>query len=118
MAGHDALTGLPNRLLFREGMEQALAAPDRDNSVAVLSIDLDCFKEVNDTHGHPAGDALLRGVADRLRRCVVDGGMVARLGGDEFAMIHVAPPADVFSLAQRILKTLGEPMDVEGHKMS
>jgi len=116
MAGHDALTGLPNRLLFREGMEQALAAPDRDNSVAVLSIDLDCFKEVNDTHGHPAGDALLRGVADRLRRCVGDG-MVARLGGDEFAMIRVGVQSaeDVVLLAERILKTLGEPMKVEGH---
>ena len=116
MAGHDALTGLPNRLLFREGMEQALAAPDRDNSVAVLSIDLDCFKEVNDTHGHPAGDALLRGVADRLRRCVGDG-MVARLGGDEFAMIRVGAQSaeDVVLLAERILKTLGEPMKVEGH---
>ena len=116
MAGHDALTGLPNRLLFREGMEQALAAPDRDNSVAVLSIDLDCFKEVNDTHGHPAGDALLRGVADRLQRCVGDG-MVARLGGDEFAMIRVGAQSaeDVVLLAERILKTLGEPMKVEGH---
>jgi len=116
MAGHDALTGLPNRLLFREGMEQALAAPDRDNSVAVLSIDLDCFKEVNDTHGHPAGDALLRGVADRLRRCVGDG-MVARLGGDEFAMIRVGAQSteDLFLLAERILKALGEPMKVEGH---
>jgi diguanylate cyclase (GGDEF)-like protein len=116
MAGHDALTGLPNRLLFREGMEQALAAPDRENSVAVLSIDLDCFKEVNDTHGHPAGDALLRGVADRLRRCVGDG-MVARLGGDEFAMIRVGAQSDedVLLLAERILKTLGEPMKVEGH---
>jgi diguanylate cyclase (GGDEF)-like protein len=118
MARHDALTGLPNRLLFRERMEQALAGVSREESLAVLSIDLDCFKEVNDTYGHPAGDALLRGVADRLRRCVGDGGMVARLGGDEFAMIHVGAPADVFSLAQRILKTLGEPMDIEGHKFS
>jgi diguanylate cyclase (GGDEF)-like protein len=116
MAGHDALTGLPNRLLFRESMEQALAAPDRENSVAVLSIDLDCFKEVNDTHGHPAGDALLRGVADRLRRCVGDG-MVARLGGDEFAMIRVGAQSaeDVVLLAERIMKTLAEPMKVEGH---
>jgi diguanylate cyclase (GGDEF)-like protein len=116
MAGHDALTGLPNRLLFRESMEQALAAPDCENSVAVLSIDLDCFKEVNDTLGHPAGDALLRGVADRLRRCVGDG-MVARLGGDEFAMIRVGAQSaeDVILLAERILKTLGEPMKVEGH---
>ncbi|HEX4554153.1 MAG TPA: EAL domain-containing protein [Xanthobacteraceae bacterium] len=116
MAGHDALTGLPNRLLFRESMEQALAAPDPENGVAVLSIDLDCFKEVNDTHGHPAGDALLRGVAERLRRCVGDG-MVARLGGDEFAMIRVGAQSaeDVQLLAERILKTLGEPMKVEGH---
>jgi diguanylate cyclase (GGDEF)-like protein len=116
MAGHDALTGLPNRLLFREGMEQALAAPDHENSVAVLSIDLDCFKEVNDTLGHPAGDALLRGVAARVRRWVGDG-MVARLGGDEFAMIRVGAQSaeDVILLAERILKTLGEPMKVEGH---
>jgi diguanylate cyclase (GGDEF)-like protein len=116
MAGHDALTGLPNRLLFRESMEQALAGPEHENSVAILSIDLDCFKEVNDTLGHPAGDALLRGVAERLRRCVGDG-MVARLGGDEFAMIRVGAQSveDVTVLAERILKTLGEPMKVEGH---
>jgi diguanylate cyclase (GGDEF)-like protein/PAS domain S-box-containing protein len=116
MARHDALTGLPNRLLFRERMEQALAGSSREESVAVLSIDLDCFKEVNDTHGHPAGDALLKGVADRLRRCVGDG-MVARLGGDEFAMIRVGAQSteDLFLLAERILKALGEPMKVEGH---
>jgi diguanylate cyclase (GGDEF)-like protein len=116
MARHDALTGLPNRLLFREHMDQAIAAPERENGVAVLSIDLDCFKEVNDTHGHPAGDALLRGVADRLRRCAGDG-MVARLGGDEFAMIRVGAHnvEDLFALADRILKTLGEPMKIEGH---
>ena len=116
MARHDALTGLPNRLLFREHMEQALGAPGRENSLAVLSIDLDCFKEVNDTHGHPAGDMLLRGVADRLRRCAGDG-MVARLGGDEFAMIRVGTHnvEDLFALAERILKALSEPMKIEGH---
>ena len=116
MARHDALTGLPNRLLFRERMEQALAGSSREESVAVLSIDLDCFKEVNDTHGHPAGDALLKGVADRLRRCVGDG-MVARLGGDEFAMIRVGAHnvEDLFALAERILKALSEPMKIEGH---
>src|SRR5258707_14939706 len=109
MAGYDGLAGLPNRLLFREGMEEAVAAPERDNSVAVLSSELDCFKEVNDTHGHPAGDALLRGVADRLRRCVGDG-MVARLGGDEFAMsrVGVQSAEEGVLLEGRSWKALGE----------
>ncbi|HEY2134956.1 MAG TPA: EAL domain-containing protein [Xanthobacteraceae bacterium] len=120
MARHDALTGLPNRLQFRERMEEALARVSQGENLAVLSIDLDCFKEVNDTLGHPAGDALLRGVADRLRRCVGEGGMVARLGGDEFAMIGIGTHGrdDVFGLAAQILKSLSEPMRVEGHEIT
>jgi diguanylate cyclase (GGDEF)-like protein len=119
MARHDALTGLPNRILFRERMEQALGRVSRGESLAVLSIDLDSFKEVNDSLGHPAGDALLRGVAERLRLCVCDDGVVARLGGDEFAMIHVNARnrADVVALAERILRSLDEPLEIERHEI-
>jgi diguanylate cyclase (GGDEF)-like protein len=120
MAQHDALTGLPNRILFRERMEQALERVGQGENLAVLSIDLDCFKEVNDTFGHPAGDALLRAIADRLRRCVCGGGLVARLGGDEFAMINIGAEGleDLFSLAERILESLSEPLEIEGHQIN
>ena len=101
MAHHDALTSLPNRLLFRERMETALARlTGPGDSLAVLCIDLDHFKDVNDTLGHPAGDALLRAVAGRLRNCIRDCDVVARLGGD--AVRH---PADFGGSARRS----GEP---------
>jgi diguanylate cyclase (GGDEF)-like protein len=120
MAQHDALTGLPNRILFRERMEQALERVGQGENLAVLSIDLDCFKEVNDTFGHPAGDALLRAIADRLRHCVCGGGLVARLGGDEFAMINIGAEGleDLYSLAERILKSLSEPLEIDGHQIN
>ncbi len=93
MARHDALTNLPNRILFREQMEQALAASTRDETLAVLYLDLDRFKSVNDTLGHPVGDALLCAVTERLRMLVRGSDMVARLGGDEFAIVQVGARA-------------------------
>ncbi len=118
MAHHDALTSLPNRLLFRERMETALARLTGPNdSLAVLCIDLDHFKDVNDTLGHPAGDALLRAVAGRLRKCVRDCDVVARLGGDEFAILQISgdQPDASESLAQRIVESLARTYDVDGH---
>jgi diguanylate cyclase (GGDEF)-like protein len=117
MAHHDALTGLPNRLLFRERMEAALERIRRpSDAVAVLCLDLDYFKDVNDTLGHPAGDALLEAVAGRLRNRIRTGDLVARLGGDEFAILQFSEdqPADAESLAQRILEALRQPYDIEG----
>jgi diguanylate cyclase (GGDEF)-like protein/PAS domain S-box-containing protein len=117
MAHHDALTGLPNRLLFRERIEAALERIRRpSDAVAVLCLDLDYFKDVNDTLGHPAGDALLEAVAGRLRNRIRTGDLVARLGGDEFAILQFSEdqPADAESLAQRILEALRQPYDIEG----
>jgi len=113
MARHDALTNLPNRLLFREKMEQALA---RDEKLAVLFLDLDRFKSVNDTLGHPVGDELLRAVTKRLEMAVRSADTVARLGGDEFAIIQIdAEPTDATELAARIIDSINEPFEVLGH---
>src|SRR5579871_5765343 len=88
MAHHDGLTNLPNRELYQERLKQALeAAQSTGKRVAVLGLDLDLFKNVNDSFGHPIGDRLLQQVADRLRAQVRGGNLAARLGGDEFAVI-------------------------------
>ena len=120
LALHDTLTGLPNRALLAERLEQALAQVQRHTTMlAVLCLDLDRFKQVNDTFGHPVGDALLRAVAGRLRGCVRSCDTVARLGGDEFAIIQ-APLGRVDeagTLAQRIVETLSEPYDLSGHRV-
>jgi diguanylate cyclase (GGDEF)-like protein len=119
MAGHDALTDLPNRVLLREQLEQALARVHRGESVAVLCLDLDRFKNVNDTLGHPMGDALLRGVSDRLQACVRPSDTVARLGGDEFAIIQVGAqqPSDATMLARRLIEAIGGLFDIDGHQV-
>jgi diguanylate cyclase (GGDEF)-like protein/PAS domain S-box-containing protein len=115
MARHDALTNLPNRLLFREKMEQSL---DRGEQFAVLFIDLDRFKSVNDTLGHPVGDALLCAVTKRLQLAVRGADTVARLGGDEFAIIQIgARPTDATELAGRIIESISESFDVVGHQV-
>ncbi len=120
LALHDPLTGLPNRALFAERMGHALAHVRRHGTkLAVLCLDLDRFKQVNDTLGHPVGDALLRAVAGRLTGCLRDCDTVARLGGDEFAVIQ-APLVrieDAATLAQRIVTTLSEPYDLHGHSV-
>ena len=89
MALHDALTGLANRVLLNERLEQALARVKRGDMVAVHLLDLDHFKNVNDTLGHPAGDKLLKDAADRLRALVRETDTIARMGGDEFAILQV-----------------------------
>jgi diguanylate cyclase (GGDEF)-like protein len=119
LARYDGLTGLPNRAFFREHMERALALIQRGGSCAVLFVDLDQFKQVNDTLGHPFGDQLLRCVADRLRGLIRDSDVVARFGGDEFVVLQapVRRPEQVASLARRIVDVLGEPYQIEGHEI-
>ena len=121
MAQHDALTDLPNRLLLRERLEQALARTSRGgSSLAVLMLDLDRFKEVNDTLGHPAGDTLLQAVAARLRECVRGATFIARLGGDEFAVIEYVdnPATEAAALAERIRMALCEPFDLGDNQVT
>jgi diguanylate cyclase (GGDEF)-like protein len=115
MARHDALTGLPNRMLFRDKMEQALQRGER---LAVMFLDLDRFKGVNDSLGHPVGDALLCAVTERLQRVVRGVDTVARLGGDEFAIVQSqARPSDASELAAKVIETLLEPFEVNGHQV-
>lgn len=116
-ATHDALTGLPNRALLADRMEQALAAQSRGGRLLVLSLDLDGFKAVNDTHGHAIGDQLLIGVADRLQGCVRRHDTVCRLGGDEFVVLAHDPidrNGRVEELVTRIARAMAEPFVVEG----
>jgi diguanylate cyclase (GGDEF)-like protein len=120
MARHDALTGLPNRTLFQEHMAAMLDEAGDCQNFGVLFLDLDHFKEVNDTLGHPMGDELLRLVAGRLSHCVRDNEVIARLGGDEFAIVAAngpGGPAMVASLATRVVESISAPYDVLGHKI-
>jgi len=117
MATHDALTGLANRTLFRERLDAGLAASRAGESgVAVLILDLNKFKLVNDTLGHPVGDALLKAVATRLCACVRGEDMVARLGGDEFAVVvrTADPVKEAAAIAKRIQTSLTSNFDVMG----
>ncbi len=119
LAHHDPLTRLPNRILFQERVQQALAQLDRGVEFAVLCLDLDRFKIVNDTLGHPVGDGLLRQVGERLQACVREGDTVARLGGDEFAIIllKVGGPSEVDHLAARIIEVVGSCYEIDGHRI-
>jgi diguanylate cyclase (GGDEF)-like protein len=119
MAHHDSLTDLANRVLLNERLEQALGRRiHREEMVAVHHLDLDQFKAVNDTFGHPAGDKLLKTVADRLRDLVRDTDTIARMGGDEFVIVQapITDPADATALAQRIIGRMSEPYDLDGHQ--
>ena len=105
LAHHDPLTGLPNRVLFRDRLGQALAHAHRHKGrAAVLLLDLDDFKNINDSMGHPAGDALLRAIGRRLATSIRSGDTLARLGGDEFALVQlgVRGPADAATLAAKL----------------
>jgi diguanylate cyclase (GGDEF)-like protein len=117
MAHHDALTNLPNRSLFAERVEQAIGQAGRGCGFAVFCLDLDNFKQVNDTLGHPMGDELLRAVADRLNACVREIDTVARLGGDEFAIIQVGiqHAEDTERLARRLVEHVGAAYELNGH---
>ena len=117
LAHYDTLTNLPNRRLFREHLEQQLNWVSRGAQVAVLYLDLDHFKSINDTLGHPVGDELLIEVAARLRNCIRDTDVVARLGGDEFAVIQTAidKPSDASALSARIIEAIQQPFEFGGH---
>ena len=117
LAYHDALTGLPNRTVFTEHLaRQVEKAADAREPLAVLCIDLDGFKAVNDIHGHPAGDELLVGVAHRLRSVARGHELVARLGGDEFAIVQQggSQPGHAGLLSERVMGALAESFDIEG----
>jgi len=120
LAAHDLLTGLPNRALFADRLEQALATVRREHGqMAVLCLDLDHFKDVNDTLGHAAGDALLCAVATQLRRCLREVDTLARLGGDEFAVIQpdIRQPRDAETLALRLIDVAREPVVLDGQQV-
>ncbi|PXA85647.1 diguanylate cyclase, partial [Caulobacter sp. D4A] len=120
LAHYDPLTELPNRLLFQKDLSDALArAARREDLVAVHCVDLDRFKVVNDTLGHPVGDALLKAAAERLRGCVREGDTVARLGGDEFAVVQTGlnDLTGATRLAARIVEALEAPFDLRGHQV-
>jgi diguanylate cyclase (GGDEF)-like protein len=119
LARYDALTDLPNRVLFFEKMKDCLPRGPQGSAVAVMSLDLDDFKNVNDTLGHPIGDKLLQNVAERMRGCIRETDIAARLGGDEFAVaqIPINSPADTTSLATRLIETVGAPYQLDGHQI-
>jgi diguanylate cyclase (GGDEF)-like protein/PAS domain S-box-containing protein len=120
MAHHDGLTNLPNRELYQERLKQALQPESAGSkSVAVLCVDLDLFKNVNDSLGHPMGDRLLQAVADRLRERVSGGNLAARLGGDEFAVILGDAPSlnEVSDFAARLIQALSAPYEIDGHEL-
>jgi diguanylate cyclase (GGDEF)-like protein len=119
VAHHDALTGLPNRILFAEKLEQALKRVRRGERLAVLYVDLDHLKRVNDTLGHPIGDKLLKGVAERLLGCIRDIDTVARLSGDEFAIIQssIDQPSEAAALAVRVREAIRAPIELSGNQV-
>lgn len=116
MARHDALTGLPNRSLYQERLDAALAMMNGDDMLAVLFVDLDNFQQINDTLGHSMGDAVLIEVADRLRFTVGENDVVARFSADEFVILQTGARSehDVISLAGRVIETIGDIVQVEG----
>ncbi|QUS42585.1 EAL domain-containing protein [Tardiphaga alba] len=119
LAHYDALTDLPNRTLFRTELERELKRVERGTQCAVLYIDIDEFKGINDSLGHPVGDALLKEIARRLRACVRNSDVVARLGGDEFAIVqtNVDSHANITDLVARIYATIREPFECLGHRL-
>ena len=121
LAHHDVLTGLPNRILLRDRFEHALAVAERARSrVAMLFLDLDNFKRVNDTLGHAAGDQLLQQVVTRLSECTRDSDTISRQGGDEFILLlNDIPDQDaVERIASKILVKLAEPIEINGHELN
>jgi diguanylate cyclase (GGDEF)-like protein len=118
LAHHDALTDLPNRVLFRKRLEDALTSARRGEGLALLCLDLDQFKAVNDTLGHPVGDLLLRAVAVRLVERTRETDIVARLGGDEFAVVQsIDRPSEPAGLADRLIEMFDTPFEVAGHQI-
>src|SRR5690606_26690542 len=120
LARYDSLTGLANRFQMSQTLEKILAAPhELDRACAVLLLDLDRFKQVNDTMGHPAGDALLKQVAQRLGRAVGQADQVGRLGGDEFQVILPGrmERKAIGHLASEIIHSLSQPYSIDGQRV-
>jgi diguanylate cyclase (GGDEF)-like protein len=120
VAHHDSLTGLPNRTLLHDRLQQALAQAQRGrHRVAVMFLDLDRFKTVNDTLGHAIGDELLKHVAKRLKSVVRAVDTVSRLGGDEFVIVlhEMSSPDDVVQVAEKILGALAPTVHIDGHQL-
>ena len=121
LAYHDSLTGLGNRLLFKEQLEEALTDDSvASHPLAVLFLDLDGFKAVNDTLGHSIGDLLLKSVATKLRDILPRTDRIARLGGDEFAILQISAtqPGSSIALAEKIIEVVGQPNSIDGHDVT
>jgi diguanylate cyclase (GGDEF)-like protein len=119
LARLDALTELPNRLMFREQVDAALARIDAKQPIAIVCVDLDNFKTVNDTLGHLVGDKLLQGVGARLRGAIGDKDSIARLGGDEFAILHrMSEACSPAKLARNLIESVSEQIFIEGHEIN
>jgi diguanylate cyclase (GGDEF)-like protein len=119
LAHHDALTSLPNRVLFHESLDHALGFARRGHLLALHCLDLDQFKAVNDTLGHPVGDGLLKAVAERLLGALRETDEIARLGGDEFAIVQTAieSPIEATALASRVIELIEAPFEIDGHQI-
>ncbi|PYQ59608.1 MAG: hypothetical protein DMF58_11030 [Acidobacteria bacterium] len=120
LAYHDALTGLPNRPLFMDRLIMSVAQASRSNQkLAVFFLDLDRFKDINDSLGHSTGDGLLKAVAERIHRCIREGDTVARLGGDEFTLLipRIDHVEDAAKIAQKIIETLKIPFSILDHEL-
>jgi diguanylate cyclase (GGDEF)-like protein len=120
LARHDALTELPNRAQFLDGMADTEAMVERGEKVAVLCIDLDHFKSVNDTLGHTIGDKVLKQASARLWGTTRETDLLARLGGDEFSLLlrPIDKPSDAAAIAERIVKTMTSPFSIDGHQIA
>lgn len=120
LAHYDQLTDIPNRILFRDRLEHALHLANRDKTnFALMFIDLNGFKQVNDNFGHDTGDVLIRTCAERLTQCLRRSDSVARMGGDEFTLLlsHVEHTTDVAHIAEKIITLISEPVDINGHEI-
>ena len=121
LAYHDHLTGLPNRLLFLDRLQQTIIKAQRNRTrFAVIFIDLDKFKQINDTHGHAVGDTVLKIAAMRMQECIRNADTLARLAGDEFTILleDITSASDAARIAQKIIDYFEQPLIVDGHELT